>query len=117
MESDSDIDSDDPVMLSYATICDIIKPILGDTKIPFAVKKEAQGNSNTLEGEIGMDVPKFHAVPHPTVQTSAVSVFEQVSLATMAEAQTKGSVLGLVIPYICKGENQRTHSFLKFHAK
>ena len=38
LESDSDTDSDDPVMLSYATICDIIKAVLGDTKIPFAVK-------------------------------------------------------------------------------
>ena len=31
---DSDNDSSDPVVLSYATICDIIKPVLGDTKIP-----------------------------------------------------------------------------------
>ena len=35
MESVSDNDSEDPVMLSYATICDIIKLFLGDTKIPF----------------------------------------------------------------------------------
>ena len=33
LESNSDSNSDDPVMLSYATICDIIKPVLGDTKI------------------------------------------------------------------------------------
>ena len=50
LESDSDTGSDDPVMLSYATICDIIKPVLGDTKIPFAVKKEAHGISNSLGG-------------------------------------------------------------------
>ena len=90
---------------------------LGDTKIPFAVKKETQGISNLLEGAIGMNVPKFHAVPNLTVQTSAVSVFDQVSPAIMAKAQTKDSVLGLVIPYICKKENQRAWSFQKLNAK
>ena len=88
-------------MLSYATICDIIKPVLGDTKIPFAIKKEAQAISNSLEGE--SNGPKFHEEPNLTVQTSAVSVFDQVPPATMAKAQTKDSVLGLVIPFVCKG--------------
>ena len=40
-------------------------------------------------------MPKFHAVPNLTVQTSAVSVFNQVPPATMAEAQNKDSMLGL----------------------
>ena len=31
LESDSDSSSDDPVMLSYATICNIIELVLGDT--------------------------------------------------------------------------------------
>ena len=88
-------------MLSYAIICNIIKPVLGYTKIPFAIKKEAQAISNSLEGE--SNGPKFHAVPNLTVQTGAVSVFNQVPLATMAKAQTKNSVLGLVIPFVCKG--------------
>ena len=38
---DSDNDSNDPVVLSYATICDIIKLVLGDTKIPLTIKKKA----------------------------------------------------------------------------
>ena len=50
LESDSDSNSDDPVILSYATICDIFKPVLGDTKIPFNIKKKAQAASNLLEG-------------------------------------------------------------------
>ena len=41
-DNDSDNDSSDPVMLSYATICNIIKPVLGDTKIPLTIKKKAQ---------------------------------------------------------------------------
>ena len=49
------------------------------------------------------NVPEFHAVPDLTVQTSAVSVFNQVPPATMAEAQSKDSVLGLVIPFVHKG--------------
>ena len=103
LESDnnSDNNSDDPVMLSYATICDIIKPFLGDTKIPFTIKKKAQAASNLLEGEKSM--PEFHAIPNLTAQTSAVSVFNQVPPATMVKAQLKDSVLGLVIPYIHKG--------------
>ena len=101
LESDSHSNSDDPVMLSYATICDIIKPVLGDTKIPFKIKKKAQTASDLLEGE--KSIPEFHAIPDLTAQTSAVSVFDQVPPATMAKAQHKDSVLGLVIPYICKG--------------
>ena len=98
---ESDSDSNDPVMLSYATVCDTIKPFLGDTKIPFNIKKRAQAASNLLEVE--KNVPEFHAIPDLTAQTSAVSVFNQVPLATMAKAQHKDSVLGLVIPYIHKG--------------
>ena len=67
-------DSDDLVMLSYATICTIIEPVLGDTKILFKIKKEAQAASNLLEGE--NNVPEFYAVPDLTVQTSAVSDFQ-----------------------------------------
>ena len=85
LESNSDSDSDDPVMLSYATICNIIEPVLGGIKIPFHIKKEAQAASNLSEGE--NNVPKFHAILNLTVQTSAVSLFDQVPLATMAEAQ------------------------------
>ena len=95
---ESDSDSDDPVMLSYATICDIIKPVLGDTKIPFNIKKKAHIASNLLEGK---SMAKFHAIPDVTAQNSAVSVFNQMPPATMAKAQCKNSVLELVIPYIC----------------
>ena len=117
LESENDTNSEDPVMLLYATICDIIIQVLGDTKIPFAVKKEAQAISSTLEGEVSANVPELHEVTGLTVQTSAVSVFDQVSPATGAEAQTKDSVLGLVIPSMHKGGNQRAWSFLKFDAK
>ena len=66
LESDNDSDdaSNDPVMLSYATMCDIIKPVLGDTKILFTIKKKAQATSNLLKGEKSM--PKFHAIPNLT---------------------------------------------------
>ena len=101
LESDSDSNSDDPVMLSYATICTIIELVLGGTKILFDIKKKAQAASNLLEGV--NNVPKFYAVPNLTVQTSAVSVFSQVPLATMAKAQSKNSVLGLVIPFVHNG--------------
>ena len=44
LESDNDRDdhSNDPVMLSYATICDIIKLVLGDTVIPFRRRLKQQ---------------------------------------------------------------------------
>ena len=101
LESDSDSNSEDQVMLSYATMCGTIKLVHGDTKIPFNIKKKAQAASNLLEGE--KSIPEFHPVPDLTAHTSAVSVFDQVPLGTMAKAQHKDSVLGLVIPYICKG--------------
>ena len=98
---DSDNDSSDPVVLSYATICDIIKPVLGDTKIPLVIKKKAQAAYNLLDGE--NKNPELCAIPELTAQTSAVSVFDQVPPATMAKAQLKDSVLGLVIPFVRKG--------------
>ena len=104
-------------MLSYATICDNIRLVLGDTKIPFVIKKEAQANSNALEGEISLNVAKLHEVPNLMVQTSAVSIFNKVSPATMAKAQAKDSVLGLVIQYVCKGENNIAWPFPKLGVK
>ena len=101
LESDINTNSDDPVMLSYATICNIIKLVLVNTKIPFSIKEESQAISNSSEGE--SNGPEFHAMPDLIIQTSKVSVFNQVPLATMAKAQTKDSVLGLVIPFIHKG--------------
>ena len=76
----------------------IIEPVLGDIKIPFKIKKEAQAANNLLDGE--NNVPEFHTVPDLTIQTSAVLVFDQVPPATMARAQSKDSVLGLVIPLL-----------------
>ena len=102
-------------MLSYATVCTTIKPVLGDTKIPFGIKKKAQAASNLLEGEKNM--PEFHAIPDLTAQTSAVSVFDQVPPATMAKAHHKGSVLGLVIPFVCKGVNQRAWLLARIRCK
>ena len=107
--------SEDPVVLLYVTICDIIKPVLGNTKILFSIKNGAQVINNSLEGE--SNGPKFHAVPDLTVQTSAVSVFDQVLLATMAKAQNKDSVLGLVIPFVCKGVKPKGSVISKIRCK
>ena len=115
LESDSDSNNDDPVMLSYATICTITEPVLGVTKILFNIKKEAQAASNLSERE--NNVPEFYAVPDLTVQTSAVSVFNQVPLATMAEAQSKDSVLGLVIPFVHKGVKPKGSVIAKIRCK
>ena len=116
-DNDSDNDSSDPVVLSYATICDIIKPVLGDTKIPLVIKKKAQAEAacNLLEGE--RNRPKLCAIPKLTAQTSAVSVFDQVPLATMAKAQLKDSVLGLVIPFMHKGVKPKGLTIAKIRCK
>ena len=112
---ESDSDSDDLVMQSYTTICDIIGQVLGDTKIPFNIKKEAQAASTLLEGE--NDVPEFHAVPDLTVQTSAVSVFNQVPSATMVKAKGKDSVLRLVIPFMHKEVKSKALVIAKIRCK
>ena len=114
-EDDCDNDSSDPVVLSYATICDIIKLVLGDTKIPLVIKKKAQTAYNLLEGE--SNNPELCAIPELTAQSSAVSVFDQVPLATMAEAQLKDSVLGLVIPFVCKGFKPKVLEIAKIRCK
>ena len=62
-------------------------------------------------------MPKFHAVPDLTVQTSAVSVFDQVPPVTMAEAQSKDSVLGLVIPFLHKGVKPKGLVIAKIRCK
>ena len=68
LESDSDSDSDDPVMLPYATVCNTIKLVLGDTKIPFSIKKKAQAACNLLEGR--RVCPS--SMPYPTLQLRPV---------------------------------------------
>ena len=117
LESDDDSgnDSSDPVVLAYATICDIIKLVLGDTKIPLDIKKKAQAACNSLEGE--RNRPELCAIPKLTAQTSAVPVFNQVPLATMAKAQLNDSVLGLVIPFMHKGVKRKGSIIAKIRCK
>ena len=62
-------------------------------------------------------MPKLCAIPNLTAQTSAVSVFNQVPLATMAKAQLKDSVLGLVIPFIHKGVKPKGSVIAKIRCK
>ena len=64
-----------------------------------------------------MNMPELHKVPDLPVQTNVVSVFDQVSPATMAKAQTKDSVLGLVIQYVCKGEKPKGFAISKIRCK
>ena len=92
-----------------------IKLVLGDTKIPFEIKKKAQAASNLLEGE--RNVPKFYAISDLTAPTSAVSVLNQVPPATMAEALCKDSVLGLSFHLYVMGLNQRAQLLQKIDAK
>ena len=76
-----------------------------------------QAISNALEGEVSTNVPRLHEVPGFTTQTSAVSVFHQVSPASIAKAQTKASVLGLVIKYACKGKKPKGLAISKIRCK
>ena len=62
-------------------------------------------------------MPECHAIPDLAAQTSVVSVFNQVPLATMAEAQLKDSVLGLVIPFIHKGVKPKVLAIAKIRCK
>ena len=64
-----------------------------------------------------MNVPQLHEIPNLTVQPSAVSVFNQVSPATMTEAQSKDSVLGLVIQNLHMGKNKGLSHFKKLDVK
>ena len=61
--------------------------------------------------------PELCAIPKLTAQTSAVSVFDQVPLATMAEAQLKDSVLGLVVPFVHKGVKPKGSTIAKIRCK
>ena len=87
----------------------------GDTKILLNIKKKAQAACNLSKGE--KNTPECHAIPDLTPQTSAVSVFNQVPLATMAEAQAKDSVLGLVIPFVCKRVKPKVSAIAKIRCK
>ena len=69
LESKSDNNSEDPVMLSYATICGFIKLVLGDTKIPFVWKKEVQEIGNALEGKISATVCEYPPLLFRLVQS------------------------------------------------
>ena len=64
-----------------------------------------------------MNVPELPKVPGLVIQTSAVSVFNQISPATMAKAQTKNSVLALVIQYVHKGDRPKGYAISKIRYK
>ena len=92
-------------------LCETFSMILENLKMPYSIRKEVQSVSTAVEGEISTNVPESPDVPNITVQTSAVSVFNQMSLAIMAEEQTKDSVLGLVTKYVLKGESEELSHF------
>ena len=54
-----------------------------------------------------LNVPKLNEIPNLTLQTSAVSVFVQVSLATMAKALAIDPVWGIIIQYVHKEEKPK----------
>ena len=56
-------------------------------------------------------------MPDLTVLTSAVSIFNQVPPATMVEAQSKDSVLGLVIPFVHTGLKPKGSVIAKIRCK
>ena len=62
-------------------------------------------------------MPKFYTVQDLTVQTNVVSVFDQVPPATMAKAQSRDSVLGLVIPFVHKLAKPKGFIFAKIRCK
>ena len=62
-------------------------------------------------------MPELCAIPELTAQTSVVSVFDQVPLATMAKAQLKDSVLQLVIPFMQKGVKPKGSTIDKIKCK
>ena len=68
LESDSDSNSEDPVVLSYATVCTTIKLVHCDTKIPFDIKKKAQAASNYWKGRRVC----LSSMPYPTLQLRPV---------------------------------------------
>ena len=75
------------------------------------------GFNYVLEVEISMNVPELPGVPNFMVQTSAAWVFNKVLPATMAKAQTKHSVLGLVIQYVHYGNKPKDSSISKIRCK
>ena len=64
-----------------------------------------------------MNVPELHEVPNLTVQISAVSVFDQVSLATMVKAQAKDSVPGTGHPICAEGGKPKGSAISKIWCK
>ena len=82
-------------MLSYVTVCEVkTSLVLGDVKIPYLIKMETQTISQVLEGKLSLNVPELPEVPDITLQNSNFSFFNQMLLATMADEQTRDSLLG-----------------------
>ena len=93
--SDSDVGSEELVGLWYITVSDIINP--------FVIKSKSQLICNAIEEEVNVEVPEVPKVPEITVQSSSVSVFNHMTVATMAKEQAKDPVMGLVQQYVLKG--------------
>ena len=84
MEDYCDNNNEEPVvffMCHYLTI----SMVLGDIKIPYTIIKKAEAISNVLERRISIIVPELPHMPNLTAKISAVSVFDQVAVATVAK--------------------------------
>ena len=74
MEGNSDNDSEDPDVLSYATICYTIKKVQKDTKIQYSMKREVQAISNAMKREVSMDMPELPEVTDLVLTSTAQSL-------------------------------------------
>ena len=66
---------------------------------------------------MSVDVPEVPKIPEFAVQTSSVSIFNQVLPATMYNKQTEDPVLELVQQYALKGENLKGSAIVKIVSK
>ena len=113
MEINSDNDSKDPV------ICNHLWHHWAGTERhqnPIKYKKETQAISNALEGEVSIMHQSYMKYLILLYRTCSLS-FNEVSPATMAKAQTKDSILGLVIQYVHKGDKPKGSMISKIKCK
>ena len=81
--------------------------VLEDFKIPYTIKNEAQSICNVIEGRISLDWLNIPEVTKITVQDIFISVLNPVSLAILANEQTKDPVLRMFWQYVLKSGNSK----------
>ena len=104
--------------IPYLVVCEALDQCLNGSKIPEALKQEAQDISYAVQSIVEEeDEQNEEQLKEIVSKVNAVSIFGKISLDEMKEEQQKDPILRLVYKYVTASEKPKTSAITKMKSK